>query len=176
MRSSLTAVMAVLMVGAAACGDDGTGAEEALYPDFSGTWAMRLTVTGGGVVCVEQGTLTVNHASTASATFTGQASLLMECFDDLRLVSSQRTDTAITDGRFGERASRGSWSVSFGVRPGWTYTGEAFVNAAGRLVIEGGGAAATFDPGNGAAVGGSTDWTICREFLIAGDPVERGCA
>jgi hypothetical protein len=169
-RAFLLTIAALL---SASCGGD-SGTDVAVYPDFAGSWQFRSFLSQGTIVCTENAELTVSQAS-GSSSFSGSASITTDCFEDLDHLASWTETVPVSDGVFGEETARGSWSIVFSARPGWSYTGEAFISVSGEIVVQGNGSG-TLDPGNGEPMPVSFPWTICRRFRDQADAVERGCA
>jgi len=166
----LPVLLAVLLLIVASCG--GEAVDVANYPDFSGSWQYRSILTQGDIVCTENGELMISHPGQAS--FSGSAQIQTDCFEGMGFLSSNTETFSISSGTFGDETARGSWTVSFSARPGWTYSGEGFEPTGGSLAIQGSGTA-VFDPGDGQTLSVSFPWTICKRFADQSDPVERSC-
>lgn len=168
MRSRWPLLVTLLLFG---CGSE-DGVTPPSYPALAGVWQYRSEIREGAVVCIEHGTLDIAHPG--QATFSGSGTITMDCYAGLALLEVTTVTVPISNGVLGEETPRGSWSVSFQGRPGWSYGGEAFISAGGSLVVQGQGQA-TLDPGNGQSIATAFDWTICRQFQDPSDFVERGC-
>ncbi|MFQ5535884.1 MAG: hypothetical protein ACE5GJ_00395 [Gemmatimonadota bacterium] len=167
------AVLTLALTVLWSCGDSGPSEPVEIFPDVNGTWQFRSAVSQGNIVCIERGDVTLAQGANVPA-FQGEAVLIMECWQDIKLIRSDTDTIPVTGGLFQSETPRNSWPVTFSMRPGWTYEGEAFYAAGGSFVIQGHGTA-SLDPGNGSTLTDQAEWTLCKEFVDQADFVERVC-